>query len=149
MIVDHLDNMKKYQSLGSRISIALAYLQATDFAQFEIGEYPIEGRDIFAIVNDYALKPETEGRLEAHREYIDIQFLAQGGESIGYVPYRGQQMLSEYNVEGDYAFYAGTSSLIRLEQQMFAIFFPEDLHMPGIGDPDERVRKVVVKIRRE
>ncbi len=148
MIVDRLENIQTYQPLGRRISVALAYLQTTDFSQFEIGEYPIEGKDIFAIVNDYALKPETEGRLEAHREYVDIQFLAQGGESIGYVPYREQQMISEYNAEGDYAFYAGTSSLIRLEQGMFAIFFPEDLHMPGIGDPNERVRKVVVKIRR-
>ena len=148
MVVGHIDNIETYQTLSRRISVALAYLQCTDFSQLELGEYPIEGRDIFAIVNDYALKPETEGRLEAHREYIDIQFLARGGESIGYGPYRGQQMISEYNVEGDYAFYAGSSSLIRLEEQMFAIFFPEDLHMPGIGDPGEKVRKVVVKIRK-
>jgi YhcH/YjgK/YiaL family protein len=149
MIVDRLENMQKYQPLGRRISVALAYLQATDFSQVEIGEHPIEGKDIFAIVNDYALNSETEGQLEAHREYIDIQFLAQGGESIGYVPYREQQMISAYSAEDDCACYAGTSSLIRLEQGMFAIFFPEDLHMPGIGDPDEKVRKVVVKIRRE
>ena len=148
MVVDHIENIETYQVLSPRISLALAYLQGTDFSQLEIGEYPIEGRDIFAIVNDYALNSETEGQLEAHREYIDIQFLAQGGESIGYVPYREQQMISEYNAEGDYAFYAGTSSLIRLEQGMFAIFFPDDLHMPGIGYPDEKVRKVVVKIRR-
>ena len=148
MIIDHLKNMVRYQVLGPRISTAFTYLQSTDLSQLEVGEYCIKGRDIFAIVNDYALKPETEGRLEAHRDYIDIQFLAKGGESIGYAPFAGQQMISDYNADGDYAFYAGSSSLIRLEQGMFAMFFPEELHMPGIGDPEARVRKVVVKIRK-
>ena len=75
MIVDHLENIETYQSLGPRISVALNYLKTTDFSQLEIGEYSIDGRDIFAIINDYALKPETEGRLEAHRECIDIQLV--------------------------------------------------------------------------
>ena len=148
MIVDRLENFGKYMALGQRISDALAYLNTTDFSQLDTGEYSIEGKDIFAIISDYALKPESEGRLEAHRDYIDIQFLAQGGESIGYIPYDGQQVLSEYDEKGDYTFYVGSSSLIRFEQGMFGIFYPEDLHMPGIGKSGERVRKVVVKVRR-
>jgi YhcH/YjgK/YiaL family protein len=148
MVVDHLRNYKIYQALSRRISVGLAYLFETDFTQLEVGKYPIEGEDVFAIINDYALKPESEGRLEGHREYIDIQYLARGGESIGYVPYRGQQMVSDYNDAGDYVFYSGSSSLVRLEERMFAIFYQEDLHMPGIGHPDETVRKVVVKVRK-
>jgi len=148
MVIDLIENYEKYQSLGPRIAEALRYLRRADFAQFETGEHCIAGRDIFAIVSDYPLRAAAEGRLEAHRDYVDIQFLAQGGESIGYAPYVGQQVLSDYDKKGDIAFYAGPSSLLRLEQGMFAIFFPEDLHMPGIGEPDLRVRKVVVKVRR-
>ncbi len=147
MIVDRIENFEKYTPLGQRISLALAYIRATDFSQFEVGEYPVSGRDVFAIVSDYALKPESQGRLEAHRKYIDIQFLAQGGESIGYLPFSGQQETVAYDEPGDFAFYAGDPSLVHLEQGMFAIFYPEDLHMPGIGEPDKSVRKVVVKVR--
>ncbi len=147
MIVDCLKNAELYQALGPRISIALDYLAGTDFAQLEAGEYPIEGRDVFAIINDYLLKPEEEAKLEAHRLYIDIQYLVKGSETIGYVPLKGQQPISEYDKAGDYLFYAGDSSLIKLSEGMFAIFYPEDLHMPGIGDSAEAVRKVVVKIR--
>jgi len=147
MIIDRLDNYRQYQGLGERIFAGLIYLNTTDFSQFEPGEHPIEGKDLFAIINDYNLKSVTEGRLEAHQRYLDIQYLAQGGESIGYVPLTGQSMCSEYNEGGDYSFYIGTSSLIRIEQGMFAIFYPDDLHMPGIGAPGERVRKVVVKVR--
>jgi YhcH/YjgK/YiaL family protein len=148
MIVDRIENFEIYQSLGPRIAEALRYVEATDFSRLDAGEHSIQGRDIFAIVSDYNLKPLAEGRLEAHREYIDIQFLARGAESIGYAPAGDQQLLAEYDAEGDFAFYAGDSSLIRLEEGMFAIFFPQDLHMPGIGESDQRVRKVVVKVRK-
>ncbi len=147
MIVDSIENFVRYRPLGKRIAKALHYVHSTDFAQLAAGEYPLEGRELFATVSDYALKPVASGRLEAHRQYIDIQYLAQGGESIGYAPRADQKAIVEYEAEGDFAFYAGSASLVRLEQGMFAIFFPQDLHMPGIGDPAERVRKVVVKVR--
>jgi len=149
MVIDRLENFEKYLSLGPRISKALSYLKENDFSQFKAGEYDIDGRDIYAIVCDYALKPVSEGSLEGHRKYVDIQLLAQGGEKIGFVPRTDQDVLKEYDPEADYAFYSGTSSLIRFEQGMFGIFFPDDLHMPGIGSPDEKVRKVVIKVRRD
>ena len=147
MIVDRLENANVYHSLGAGIARAFAYLQSTDFSALAPGEYPIDGRDIFAIVNEYNLKPLVEGRLEAHRSYIDIQFMVRGAEQMGYAPWQGQEESCPFEVEADYGFYYGESSLVLVEEGMFALFYPQDLHMPCIGDPLERVRKVVVKVR--
>lgn len=149
MIVDRIDNLQRYQGFGKRLYDALCYVRSTDFSQLAVGEHQVDGRDVFVIVNDYALKPASEGRLEAHRKYVDIQYLAQGSEEIGYAPLGAQEIVVDYDPAGDYALYEGSSSLVRLKQGMFAIFFPEDLHMPGVGDPGRRVRKVVVKVRLE
>ncbi len=147
MIVDRIENHSRYQGLGQRISQALRYLEQTDFSQLESGEYLLEGRELFAIVSEYALKPVAAGRLEAHRKYLDIQYLVRGGETIGYAPLCGQSACVAYDAEADVAFYPGAASLIRVEPGMFAIFYPEDLHMPGLGEPDVRVKKVVLKLR--
>jgi len=147
VILDAIEYSGKYEGLGPRIAAALRYLRETDFSDFAAGEYEIDGRDLFAIVADYKLKPLEDGRLEAHRRYVDVQFMARGGESIGFVSRGEQPVISEYDEERDFALYGGPSSLFRLKARMFAIFFPQDLHMPGIGDPVEGVRKVVVKVR--
>ncbi len=147
MIVDRLENLERYRALDVRIYSALHYLATTDIDRLEVGEHPIDGRDIFAIVADYALKPREQGRLEAHRKYLDIQYLACGTEWLGYVPLADQAVSQAYSGESDVVFFAGESSLLQLDAGMFAILYPEDLHMPGIGDPQQRVRKVVVKVK--
>lgn len=146
MIFDRLENAERYKTLDARIATALDVLQKTDFRTIEKGEYAIEGRDIFAIVNDYNLKPLSAGRLEAHRKYIDIQFLARGSEKIGYAAFCDQVETTPFDVEADVGFYAGDASLMPLDEGMFAIFYPDELHMPGIGEPFARARKVVLKV---
>jgi len=147
VILDSIEYSGKYEGLGPRIAAALRYLREKDFLDFAVGEYEIDGRDLYAIVADYNLKPLEDGRLEAHRRHIDVQFMARGGESMGFVLRGDQPVISEYDEEKDYALYGGASSLFRVDERMFAIFFPQDLHMPGIGDPAAEVRKVVVKVR--
>jgi len=58
-------------------------------------------------------------------------------------------VVAAYDTEQDYALYGGDVSYLRLEQGMFAIFFPEDLHMPGIDHVASPVIKVVVKVKVE
>ncbi|HDH52856.1 MAG TPA: DUF386 family protein, partial [Nitrospirae bacterium] len=74
------------------------------------------------------------------------QYLVKGSELMGYVPLSDQAVSVEYDDEGDVAFFEGHSLFVKLDKGMFVIFFPEDLHMPGIGDGDP-VRKVVVKVK--
>ena len=146
MIIDHIDNCGRYGNLGIKISLALKHISDTDFDVKEPGRYDIDGDDIFVSVNDYNTKDSAECRLEAHRKYIDVQYIAKGSEMMGYAPLSGQAVTAKYNNEKDVEFFEGDASFVKLDKGMFAIFFPQDLHMPGTGQGSP-VRKVVVKVK--
>ncbi len=55
--------------------------------------------------------------------------------------------MTGYDDSKDCVFYGGDASFIRLGEGTFAIFFPDDLHMPGTGVSPSPVRKVVVKVK--
>lgn len=147
MIIDHISKANLYNGLGDKINRALDYLRSTDFSLLKPGRYDIDGDDIFAMVNAYETRPLQEAELEAHRTYIDIQYVDKGAEKIGYAPLKNQTPSNAFNEEQDCGFYKGAPSLIDFTEGMFAIFYPTDLHMPGIGEPATAVKKVVVKVR--
>ena len=146
MIIDRIVNYKNYENLGIKISLALNHISTTDFDNKETGRYEIDGDDIYVMVNDFNTKHIGECRLEGHRKYIDVQYVAKGSELMGYVPLSDQAVTAEYDDERDVAFFEGNPLFVRLDKGMFVIFFPEDLHMPGIGAGAE-VRKIVVKVK--
>ena len=146
MIIDRIENYKNYENLGIKISLALNHIKTTDFDNKEPGRYDIDGDDIYVMVNDYNTKHISECRLEGHRKYIDIQYVVKGSELMGYLPLSDQAVTAEYDDEKDVVFFEGSPLFVKLDKGMFVIFFPEDLHMPGIGN-GEPVRKIVIKAR--
>lgn len=148
MIIDKLSNSHLYSGLGERINKAFAYLKNTDFSKTELGRYDIDGDNVFALVNEYNTKDESEGKLEAHKNYIDVQFVAKGKELMGYTPLENQKVINPYNEQNDITFFVGEKSFTFVDEGMFAIFFPTDLHMPGIKvDEKNHVKKVVIKVK--
>lgn len=148
MIIDKLSNSHLYSGLGERINKAFKYLKETDFSKMELGKYEIDGDNIFALVNEYTTKDESEGKLEAHKKYIDVQFVAKGSELMGYAPLGNQKIIDEYNEQNDITFFSGEKSFTRVDEGMFAIFFPTDVHLPGIKvNKSAYVKKVVIKVK--
>ena len=148
MIIDNVNNLKLYSHLGPKFQKAFIFITDPDVILLDNGKYEIDGDDVFALVSEYNTKNEIDGKFEAHRKYIDIQYLAKGTELIGYAPFNYQELLTEYNDEKDVAFFSGNKSFIKLEQGMFAVLFPNELHMPGIkSSVREDVKKVIVKVK--
>lgn len=152
MIVDTLANRHIYQSLSPRIATALAHLASTDFSQLAVGTYPLDGEDIFVIINDYHTKPQSTDPFEVHQKYIDVQYVVSGEEEFGYLPLAGQTPSKPYFEKHDYAEFdyesnKANASYIQLKAGMFALFFPGDMHMPGTSDTPTAVRKVVIKVK--
>ncbi|MCP3923213.1 MAG: DUF386 domain-containing protein [Desulfobacterales bacterium] len=145
MIIDHVDNMSLYKGLSKSLDKALEYIKNTDFSDMS-GEYEIEGREIFAIVNRYKTKDQIECKLEGHRKYIDVQYMVSGKEGMGYAPLADQEVATSYDDDKDLIFFEGDASFTRFEKNMFTILHPNDLHMPGVGAGEE-VLKVVVKVK--
>lgn len=146
MILDHISNYQLYTSIAPNLTQGLQYVANTNFAELTPGKYPIKGEDIFAIVDEYFTKPEEKSDLEAHRKYVDIQFMIKGEEYIQVAPLKDQK-ISKDIPEKDLTFYEGEGQKIKLSEGHFAIFFQTDAHGPGIQiHQSQQVTKVVLKV---
>jgi len=148
MIIDKIENAHIYKNISERISKSFEYIKSTDLKTLPAGKYPIDGENIFALLSEYKTKSEQEGKLEAHRKYLDVQYVIEGEELMGYAPLGRQKVLDPYKEENDIVFFTGDKSFTKITAGMFAIFFPEDVHMPGISTGKiSDVKKLVIKVR--
>ena len=155
MIFDKIENSGIYENISPLIKKAFEYLKQTDFSAMENGKHLVEGDDLFAVVQEYDTKNDSDAKLEAHRKYIDVQYIISGEELIGVRPLIAQTPCKEYDAENDYALYDDTCSFVKMSPQQFAVLFPHDLHKPGISPRDPlgkvdssiKVKKVVIKVR--
>jgi YhcH/YjgK/YiaL family protein len=148
MIFDKIENSAIYENVSPLIKKAFEYLKQTDFSKMENGKHIIDGDTLFAILQEYDTKNDTDAKLEAHRKYIDVQYVISGEELIGVRPLIYQKPCKEYDTENDYALYDDTCSFVKINSGQFAVLFPQDLHKPGIKvDNSVKVKKVVIKVR--
>ena len=132
------------------IQKALDWLKDKDLASMEVGTYEIEGRDIYAMVQEVNTQPFEKRRAEKHELYLDIQYIVSGVERMGYVPYTGSEEILE-NPEGkDACFYTNleNEAFVDVTPGAYCIFFSNDIHRPCIaaGEP-AAVKKVVLKVK--
>lgn len=149
MILDTLSSAVQYEGLGPGIALGLAYLRTFD-PETPDGRQVLDGVDLFALVQSYETAPATEKRFEAHRRYLDIQYVAVGTERILHAPASPLQVETPYSEADDILFFAepGVSSSLLLRAGDFAIFHPSDAHKPGcMAGGRTQVKKVVVKVR--
>ncbi len=129
---------------------AFLFLRDHDLSSLELKKYEIDGTDLYAPLSEYMSKNEEDARYEAHRKYIDIQYVVSGKELIGIAPISQQKdILEPYSEEKDIMFMTvnqGTN--YQALPDRFFIFFPDDLHRPGLKDGENSpVRKMVVKVK--
>lgn len=147
MIFDQLKNAELYFQINNRFRKAFDYLKSNDFNNIEPGKYEIDGEDIYAIVQQYDTKPMSSGKWEAHKKYIDIQFMVSGKEKMGYSHKNKMIVTHEYNSDKDALYLKGEGNFLVAEAGYFAIFFPTDVHMPCIAiNLSTPVKKVVIKV---
>lgn len=150
MIKNSLKYTKNYYSLSDKVKLALEYLEQNDLKERENGRYDILGDEVYINVQDYTSKPETQGKWEAHRKYIDIQFMIKGSEKIGVGEIDNYQTTEAYDEAKDLEFLDATKNkyqFINMNENDFIILYPQDVHMPQIAmNTPSYVKKAVVKI---
>ncbi len=147
MIYDHLSRSALYHPLSPRLAKAFAVLQDGKLNEAALGRHDIEGNDVFALVQTYEPKPREKGLWEAHRNYIDLQYVIAGSELMGHSRWENATSTQPYNTEKDYELFAADGAFLRFDPGMFAVFFPHDVHMPAINiGPAVTVRKIVIKV---
>lgn len=156
MVFDSISNRSIYAGLGERIATGLDYLAGLSPADFSERREELAGASLFALFQGVTTEG-AEGRFyEAHRNYIDIQFVLSGSEVIRVSKVSGLEETSPYDGDRDVAFYRTIPGAdVRLDAGDFIILFPHDAHLPklpatppGSSKPAPGpVHKVVVKVR--
>jgi YhcH/YjgK/YiaL family protein len=149
MITDVIANHTRYRGIGTGIERALDYLGTTDFATVEDGKHKIDGDEIYALIMSYKTEPESARSFEAHRKYLDVQYLLAGREVIYWAPIEELTPAGEYSQGKDIVFLSGEPrARLQLTPGSFALFYPEDAHKPNCAwEAPQQVRKVVLKVR--
>ncbi|RAV16660.1 YhcH/YjgK/YiaL family protein [Paenibacillus contaminans] len=148
MIIDRLENASLYYGVSENIKKALEYLEQTDFSAMEPGNYEIEGENMYAMLQHYVNRPIEEGVWEAHRKYIDVHYIYEGMERMGYASVSNLKLIKEYDEKDDYSFYVGKGSWNVFDEGSFVIYGLQDAHIPAIAvNEPQAVKKVIVKIK--
>ena len=147
MIVDRLGNRSVDAHVPPRVGQALEYLRTTDLAVVPLGRHEIDGDRLFALVQEYETRLPADCVWEAHRRYVDVQYVVRGAERMGHASIADVVPRVAYDAEKDVALFEPGSRFVTVSAGMVAIFGPDDVHSPGHADGNPQpVRKVVVKV---
>lgn len=151
MISDKLKNSQQYRCTHRGFAESFDFLEKAVSENLPVGRYEIDGDNVFAFIQEYTSKHEEESSFEAHKNYIDIQFIVNGTEVMYVADISEMELRTEYSAEKDVMFFEDNqkANKLILKKGEYGIFFPWDAHKPGLcfdSNPDE-VRKIVVKVR--
>lgn len=148
MIFDNIKNYERYENISNNFKKAFEFLRREDLKELSSGRYEIDRDEIFALVQTYETIDINSKVYEVHKKYIDIQFMLEGEERVGFSPIGNLKVNTAYEEGKDVMFMDGEKKLSQLNEGDFFVFFPEEPHMPGIMNCEKKeVKKVVIKIK--
>jgi len=138
---------KQYQAKPELWKAVFEFMKK-DLSAFEVGKYPIIEGEVTAIFSEYNSKEPENAKWEAHRKFIDLQYVISGEEKMGVMPLADAKNAGEYNAEKDVIFYGENDGPLYLANpENYFLFFTTDLHRPGVKAGDSvPVKKLVIKI---
>lgn len=149
MIICEFAELGKYRTQLAHLDSALACVEALRAEGFPTGRHAYDGGFLF--VQRGRTKPVAGGRFEAHRDYIDVQYMIEGGEHALYAPLHTLAEATDYDRQNDIVFLTEKPdcrpSTLAVMPGMCYVAFPEDGHMPcrAIGAEQDYL-KIVMKL---
>lgn len=151
MVFDSIDNASRYYGLGKGIERALRYFAAYDAAAHTNERVVLDGEELFINRPSYTTAPHDDAVLEAHRDYVDVMFVAAGEERFYTKPVaRMEKVTTPYDpaIEALLGAIDADAASFRFPAGYFCIFFPEDAHCAGqLWDKPSEVKKLIAKVR--
>ena len=148
MILDKLENADWYFDNVPGFAQFMKFFNDNDLEELPACKIKLDGDDLYVNILDFKGKEEASCKLEAHKDYIDIQIPLTGDETMGWkAQVDCQEIKSEYDEGKDVEFYGDeVVSKFNVPAGHFVVFFPSDAHQPGIAD-GKTYRKIIVKTR--
>ena len=148
MIIDTIANASKYFSLHPSFAKAFDYINQNNVATLADGIYETpEGLKVIVNTGMGKTAEASLAKFECHDKNIDIQLCVKGLETMAWKPReKCQTPNGDYNPDKDVRFFSDApDTSFQLTDGQFAVFFPEDVHAPMIGDGE--IKKVVIKVK--
>jgi YhcH/YjgK/YiaL family protein len=143
LAVSYFKNIERWEK-------AFTFIKNTDLSKLTSGRYDIDGDNLYASVMEYTTKNDDAANFEAHRKYVDIQYMISGKEIMNIAPLETvTEVLIPYDAVKDIEFMKVKNiAEYKADSTNFFLFFPGDAHRPGMKDGDnEAIRKIVIKVR--
>lgn len=150
MIIGNIKEKSQINFLNKQelFRIAFDFLNNLDSYELSRGRKDISEKGVFIFYSEYRTHSVQEGVMEAHKRYLDIQYVLDGSERLLYTNVDHVKITKEYMEDDDVLL--GTAnhySELVMKKGDFAVLFPEEAHMPGVTyGQASNVKKVVVKI---
>lgn len=146
MIVCPFKDLGRYAPIIPGLEEAL---QAVDeiLKNWVPGTVPLSGGNKI-LVQEGTTKPAQGKLCEAHRQYLDIQYIVEGEETVGWAPLETLTLDGTFDTAKDKGMYAGPVDYMRIGQGYCYVVFPEDAHAPGAHlDTPHTFKKLVLKLK--
>lgn len=146
--VNSAEFKRQYESNKATWDKVFAFLaDSTKLASLPAGMYPIDGKNAYASITEAPSKTPEAAKWEAHRKYIDLQYVIKGEEKIGVAPLASATVTEPYDEKKDSAHYTADGKYYTATPAEFYLFFPSEAHRPNLKvDGFDTVKKMVIKI---
>lgn len=146
MILDKLENAALYYDSVPGFEQFMKFFNENDLEEMPACKIFLDGNDLYVNILDFKGKAESACRMEAHKDYLDIQIPLGADETMGWkAQVDCQDVTQEYDEGKDVEFYADKAvAQFTVPAGHFVVFFPSDAHQPGIA-PGKEYRKLIVK----
>jgi len=146
MIKDSIKRAETYYNISENLKKGFEWIKNNDLKNMPDGKYQLDDVN-YANIQTYDTKDNAP--YEAHRDYIDIQYMINGEEISGVADYTNCSTKEKYDKEKDIEFLNCNikEEFHKIKEGEFFVFFPHDAHKPAIKvDTNKKVKKVIVKI---
>lgn len=145
MIICPWKDLARYESVIPGLKEAMDLVASLE--NFEPATYPLPECGGRVLVQNITTKPAEGAILEAHKNFLDIQYILEGGETMGWAPLETLEPAKPYNDVKDVWHFAGSCDLIDIRPGYCYVVYPEDAHAPGVHrDAEKQYKKIVVKL---
>ena len=145
MIVCPFKDLKRYTAVIPGLEEAMAAVEAVK--SMEPATIPLSNGGKI-LVQQGTTKSCVGQEIEAHREFLDIQYIVSGEETVGWAPIDALTPSGAFDTAKDKGKYSGSFDFMTVRAGYCYVVFPEDGHMPGVHlDAPANFKKAVVKLK--
>jgi biofilm protein TabA len=146
IIINKLQHAERYFKMHLAFEKTFVFLRRDDLAELPVGRHEIDGDRLFCMISKGPGRNRAEAKLEAHRKYIDIQYVIAGTDEMGWKPTADCKVIdTEYDADKDIMFFKDPpDSWTPVPAGSFVIFFPQDAHAPLVSKGE--IHKAVLKV---